>query len=163
MASGRAENIVAVDKKDKSTAPGIEKSDKSTAWRKYLCYEWEIDTQQCQFNAVSSSFQFKSPFKQFWNNYWTAHIFRNSPNMENTQDKSAPKMIRKPRTITESSSSSDTSFAPSSFSSSSSADMMEAMDRIALEWGNSGQEEEETEEEIELRKRLEFAQWKSDL
>ena len=161
MASGRAENIVAVDKKDKSTAPGIEKSDKSTAWRKYSCYEWEIDTQHCQFNAVSSSFQFKSPFKLFWNNYWTAHIFRNSPNMENTQEKSAPKMIRKPRTITESSSSSDTS--SSSFSSSSSADMMEAMDRIALEWGNSGQEEEETEEEIELRKRLEFAQWKSDL
>ena len=77
--------------------------------------------------------------------------------MENTQEKSAPKMIRKPRTITESSSSSDTTFAPSSFSSSSSADMMEAMDRIALEWG----QDEETEEEIELRKRLEFAQWKS--
>ena len=78
--------------------------------------------------------------------------------MEATQEKSAPKMIRKPRTITESSSSSDTSssFSPSSFSSSSSsADMMEAMDRIALEWG----QEEETEEEFELRRRLEFAQW----
>ena len=76
--------------------------------------------------------------------------------MEATQEKSAPKMIRKPRTITESSSSSDTSssFSPSSFSSSSSADMMEAMDRIALEWG----QEEETEEEFELRRRLEFAQ-----
>merc|ERR550519_1430055 len=90
--------------------------------------------------------------------YCLIHFYkRNSPNMENTQERSAPKLIRKPRTITESSSSSDTSFAPSSFSSSSSADMMEAMDRIALEWGNSGQEEE-TEEEIELRKRLEFAQ-----
>ena len=77
--------------------------------------------------------------------------------MENTQEKSAPKMIRKPRTITESSSSSDTTFSASSFSSSSSADMMEAMDRIALEWG----QDEETEEEFELRKRLEFAQWKS--
>ena len=77
--------------------------------------------------------------------------------MEATQEKSAPKMIRKPRTITESSSSSDTSssFSPSSFSSSTSADMMEAMDRIALEWG----QEEETEEEFELRRRLEFAQW----
>jgi len=32
--------------------------------------------------------------------------------------------------------------------------MMEAMDRIALEWG----QEEETEEEFELRRRLEFAQ-----
>ena len=73
--------------------------------------------------------------------------------MESTQEKSAPKMIRKPRTITESSSSSDTS----SFSSSSSADMMEAMDRIALEWG----QEEETEEEFELRRRLDFAQWYS--
>ena len=74
--------------------------------------------------------------------------------MESTQEKSAPKMIRKPRTITESSSSSDTS--SSSFSSStSSADMMEAMDRIALEWG----QEEETEEEFELRRRLDFAQW----
>ena len=81
------------------------------------------------------------------------HVFR-KPNMENTQEKSAPKMIRKPRTITESSSSSDTTFSPSSLSSSSSADMMEAMDRIALEWG----QEEETEEEFELRRRLEFAQ-----
>ena len=71
--------------------------------------------------------------------------------MESTQEKSAPKMIRKPRTITEASSSSDTS--SSSFSSSS-ADMMEAMDRIALEWG----QEEETEEEFELRRRLDFAQ-----
>ena len=88
-------------------------------------------------------------YRLIFNNF----VFR-EPKMENSQEKSAPKMIRKPRTMTESSTSSDTSFSPSSFSSSTSADMMEAMDRIALEWGHH----EETEEEFELRRRLEFAQ-----
>merc|ERR1711971_1322230 len=123
----------------------------------YSCYDTAAlfccRTLSAQANFISQRLLHSG--HQFDDLLYICSYFQIQPTMEAThQEKSFPKMIRKPRTITESSSSSDTSSSFSFSSTSSSADMMEAMDRIALEWGH----EEETEEEFELRRRLEFAQ-----
>merc|ERR1711971_659097 len=103
----------------------------------YSCYDTAAlfccRTLSAQANFISQRLLHSG--HQFDDLLYICSYFQIQPTMEAThQEKSFPKMIRKPRTITESSSS-----------TSSSADMMEAMDRIALEWGH----EEETEEEFE--------------